>query len=86
MTFIDEETGERASTRLDERRTEGCSGEAGFSPHFELVQKYVNGGNYQSLLLNERTMSMEMVLDGGIFVSLDVEDSFALKRDYYLSK
>ena len=64
----------------------GCSGEDGFSPYFELRETYVDTGNYQSLLLNEHTGSMEMILDGGIFVSLDLEDSFALKREYYLSK
>jgi chitinase len=64
----------------------GCSGEEGFSPYFELMENYVNTGNYQSLLLNEHTSSMEMILDGGIFVSFDLEDTFQLKRDYYISK
>jgi hypothetical protein len=27
-----------------------------------------------------------MILDGGIFVSFDLEDTFQLKRDYYISK
>jgi len=65
---------------------EGCSGEMGFSPLFELKEQYVDTGNYESLLLNERTGSMEMILEGGVFVSLDVEDTFLLKREYYLSK
>ena len=64
----------------------GCSGEEGFSPYFELKESYVDTGNYQSLLLNEHTSSMEMILDGGIFVSFDLVDTFQLKRDYYISK
>ena len=69
----------------------GCSGEQGFSPYFELKENYVDKGNYESLLLNEETQSMEMVLksgdgNGNVFVSLDLEDTFVLKREYYLSK
>ena len=65
----------------------GCSGEDGFSPYFELLETYVDTGDYVSLLLNERTGSMEMILDGGdVYVSFDLEDTFVLKRDYYLSK
>jgi len=64
----------------------GCSGELGFSPYFELKEEYVDKGNYESLLINERTGSMEMVVDGDVFVSLDVEDTFEMKREYYLSK
>ena len=71
----------------------GCSGEQGFSPYFELKENYVDTGMYESLLLNEDTQSMEMVLksgdgdgNGNVFVSLDLEDTFMLKREYYLSK
>jgi chitinase len=64
----------------------GCSGESGFSPIFELKETYVDTGKYQSLLLNDKSASMEMILDGGIFVSLDIDQTFLLKRDYYLSK
>lgn len=64
----------------------GCSGESGFSPYFELKETYVDTGKYQSLLMNDKTASMEMILDGGIFVSLDIDQTFLLKRDYYLSK
>ena len=64
----------------------GCSGERGFSPYFELREKYVNTRRYESLLINERTKSMEMIVEGNIFVSLDVEETFEMKREYYLSK
>lgn len=67
----------------------GCSGEAGFSPYFELMEQYVDTGNYKSLLLNEVTKSMEMVVDtveGEVLVSFDEKESFLMKHDYYLSK
>jgi chitinase len=64
----------------------GCSGESGFSPYFELKESYVDTGKYQSLLLNDKAASMEMILDGGIFISLDIDQTFLLKRDFYLSK
>ncbi|KAL7539010.1 hypothetical protein ACHAXR_008953 [Thalassiosira sp. AJA248-18] len=67
---------------------EGCSGELGFSPLFELQETYVNTGQYSSLLINERTMSMEMIVggDNDVFVSLDLDVTFRMKREYYLSK
>jgi hypothetical protein len=40
----------------------GCSGELGFLPYFELKEKYIDAGNYDSLLFNEETGSMEMVV------------------------
>jgi chitinase len=66
---------------------EGCNGEMGFSPLFDLMQKYVDTGMYDSLLLNEKTGSMEMIVeDGNVFVTFDLEQSFQIKREYYLSK
>jgi chitinase len=66
---------------------EGCNGEMGFSPLFDLRQKYVDTGMYDSLLLNEKTGSMEMIIeDGTVFVTFDLEQSFQIKRDYYVSK
>lgn len=75
-----------AGCPIDGAGIEGCSGELGFSPYFELKEKYVDTGQYESLLMNKRAGSMEMVLEGGVFVSLDVEDTFEMKREYYLSK
>lgn len=86
MQLKDPENCDTIDCPIDGPGMMGCSGEDGFSPYFELRETYVDSGNYQSLLLNEKTGSMEMVLDGGIFVSLDLEDTFSLKRDYYLSK
>ena len=58
----------------------------GFLPYFELKEKYKDAGNYDSLLFNENTGSMEMVVmvDGGkvIWVSLDLEQSWRVKRDF----
>lgn len=66
---------------------EGCNGEMGFSPLFDLKQKYVDTGMYDSLLMNEKTGSMEMIIeDGNVFVTFDLEQSFQKKREYYLSK
>ena len=64
----------------------GCSGEQGFSPYFELMETYVNTGNYDSVLLNEKTGSMEMIVQGNVFVSLDVQQSFMIKYDYLVSR
>ena len=76
-----------AGCPIDGPGVAGCSGEDGLVPYFELREAYVDTGDYVSLLLNERTGSMEMVLDGGdVFVSFDLEDTFEMKRDYYLSK
>ena len=57
-----------------------------FSPYFDLKEKYVEMGRYESLLVNERSRSMEMVLEGGVFASLDVDVTFEMKREYYLLK
>ena len=71
----------------------GCSGELGFIPTFELQEHYVNGEQYDTLLYNEITGSMEMVVSEGtgggggkVFVSLDLDMSWERKREYYLEK
>ena len=43
----------------------GCQGEPGFLPYFDVIDKYVNTGNYDSLITNPVTGSMEMVTGGG---------------------
>lgn len=66
---------------------EGCNGEMGFSPLFDLRQKYIDNKSYNSLLMNEKTGSMEMIVeDNSVFISFDLEQTFQIKRDYYLSK
>ena len=66
---------------------EGCNGEMGFSPLFDLRQKYIDNKSYNSLLMNEKTGSMEMIVeDYSVFVTFDLEQTFQVKRDYYLSK
>ncbi len=65
-----------------------CTGELGFLPYFEPKEKYIDAGNYDSLLFNEETGSMEMVVtvvgDGGkvVWISLDVEQSWKVKREF----
>ena len=75
-----------AGCPIDGAGMEGCSGEAGFSPYFELKERYVDTRQYESLLINEETKSMEMIVEGGVFVSLDLDVTFEMKREYYLSK
>ena len=75
-----------AGCPIDGAGAAGCAGEPGFAAYFELREKHVDAGRYDSLLINERTGSMEMVVEGNVFVSLDVEVTFEKKRDYYLSK
>jgi chitinase len=66
---------------------EGCNGEMGFSPLFDLMQKYVDTGMYDSLLMNAKTGSMEMIVENGnVFVTFDLEQSFQKKRDYFVNK
>jgi len=66
---------------------EGCNGEMGFSPLFDLKQKYVDTGMYDSLLMNAKTGSMEMIVENGnVFVTFDLEQSFQKKRDYFVNK
>ena len=64
----------------------GCSGEQGFLPHFEIMEQYVDAGQYTSLLINKDTGSMEMILDDGIFVTFDLDETYEIKREWYLSK
>ena len=59
----------------------------GFSPLFDLKQKYVYTGMYDSLLMNAKTGSMEMIVENGnVFVTFDLEQSFQKKRDYFVNK
>ena len=65
----------------------GCSGEQGFLPYFEIQEEYVTTKQYDSLLINKDTGSMEMILNGGdIFVSFDLDETYEIKREWYLSK
>jgi len=68
----------------------GCSGELGFIPYFELKENYIDAGMYDTLLYNEVTGSMEMVVtaDGGgkVFISLDVEQSWKVKQEFAKEK
>lgn len=64
----------------------GCSGELGFIPYFELKESYIDTMQYESLLFNEVTGSMEMVVPndngGKVWISLDVEQSWRVKQDF----
>jgi len=64
----------------------GCSGEVGFIPLFEIQETYVQSQNYNSLLLNEVSGSMEMIVNDNVWISFDLKESFKIKRDWYLSK
>ena len=75
-----------AGCPIDGGAITGCSGELGFLPYFELKESYIDTGKYDSLLFNEVTGSMEMVVsddDGGkVWVSLDVEQSWKVKGEF----
>jgi chitinase len=64
----------------------GCSGELGFIPYFELKESYIDTMQYESLLFNEVTGSMEMVVPndngGKVWISLDVEQSWRVKQEF----
>lgn len=68
----------------------GCSGELGFIPYFELKETYIETKQYESLLFNEATGSMEMVVSsdsgGKVWISLDVEQSWQVKQDLAVEK
>ena len=64
----------------------GCSGEVGFIPLFEIQETYVQTQDYNSLLLNEQSGSMEMIVNDNVWISFDLKESFRIKRDWYLSK
>jgi len=64
----------------------GCSGEVGFIPLFEIQETYVTSQNYNSLLFNEQSGSMEMIVNDNVWISFDLKESFRIKRDWYLSK
>lgn len=61
----------------------GCHGEAGNLPYFEIMEKYVNPGNYDKLTLNPTTKSMELITGGyQYFTSFDNADTLKLKNTY----
>jgi chitinase len=59
----------------------GCAGESGYMPYFT-IQEYVDSGNYESLNYNANTGSMELVLQGNIWISFDSLDTFQLKYTF----
>ena len=61
----------------------GCHGEAGTLPYFQIMETYVNTGNYDSLVLNPTSMSMELVTGGyQYFTSFDNDVTLKMKNDY----
>jgi len=68
----------------------GCSGELGFIPYFELKESYIDTKMYESMLFNEATGSMEMVVPvdngGKVWISLDVEQSWKVKQEFAMDK
>jgi GH18 family chitinase len=65
----------------------GCHGEAGNVPYFEIDEKYIKTGKYDSLKLNERTASMELVTGGNsYFTSYDSPETFNMKYKYVFSQ
>ena len=61
----------------------GCHGEAGNLPYFEIMEKYVNTGNYDELTLNPTTGSMELITGGyQYFTSFDNAATLKIKNDY----
>jgi len=61
----------------------GCHGEAGNLPYFEIMETYVETGNYDELSFNPITQSMELVTGGyQYFTSFDNEQTLKIKKDY----
>ena len=64
----------------------GCPGEPGFLPYFEIIQKYVKTGKYDSLITNYTSGSMQMVTSDGdgnkYFTSFDSTETFNIKYHY----
>jgi len=61
----------------------GCPTEPGFLPYFEIDDKYVRTGNYDSLIFNPTSGSMELVTGGNrYFTSFDSPDTFDIKYKY----
>jgi len=65
----------------------GCHGEQGNLPYFQINESYVLPLNYNSLILNSDTSSMELVTGGNIyFTSFDNVDTFNIKYQYAYEK
>ena len=63
----------------------GCHGEGGNLPFFQIDETYVATGNYDSLVLNPVTASMELVTGGNrYFTSYDSPETFSIKYQYAL--
>jgi len=61
----------------------GCHGEAGNLPYFEIMETYVETGNYDELYFNPTTKSMELITGGyQYFTSFDNAQTLKLKSDY----
>lgn len=61
----------------------GCHGEAGNLPYFEIMETYVNTGNYDKLTLNPITKSMELITGGyQYFTSFDNAETLKIKNTY----
>jgi chitinase len=62
----------------------GCAGATGDMPYFT-IDEYVQSKNYKSLQFNPTTSSMEMIIDGNIWISFDNPYTFNIKASYAAS-
>eukprot|EP00804_Cyclotella_cryptica_P000656 CCRYP_014683-RB/>CCRYP_014683-RB protein AED:0.01 eAED:0.01 QI:737/1/1/1/1/0.66/3/469/581 len=63
----------------------GCHTEAGNLPYFQIDETYVQTGNYDSLILNPISGSMELVTGGNrYFTSYDSPETWGIKYRYGL--
>lgn len=61
----------------------GCHGEAGNLPYFQIDEEFIQTGNYDSLVLNEVTGSMELITGGNAcFTSYDSPETLGIKYRY----
>lgn len=61
----------------------GCHGEAGNLPYFEIMQDYVETGDYDELNFNPVTKSMELITGGyQYFTSFDNALTLKIKKNY----
>ena len=61
----------------------GCHGEAGNLPYFEIMETYVDTGNYDELNFNPITKSMELITGGyQFFTSFDNAQTLQIKKNY----
>ncbi len=59
----------------------GCAGATGVMPYFTIDQ-FVRKNNYNSLLYNPMTSSMEMVTSRNVWISYDAPGTFNIKASY----